>query len=297
MNIKAGTLETLSWKPGEAEESLRKIHAYVHLEADRAINWYFDKKRVKAHASRLLRFAAIALTALGGLYPVITQVWPALPGAQSDGLLVSLFLGLAAALIGFDRLAGFSTGWIRYVLTATQIRKALAEFDMDWVALMAQNSPQPKPAEIERAIRRAKDFHLAVETFVLEETKAWVTEFESNLAQLEKEAKAQFESLKARREKEARDQEEAARAGAIDLTVDNAGQADGRAFAVKLAGAAGDVIEESVDGSDKWTALAVAPGRYKLTVEAVAGGRRVETSELVEVAPNAVAKVSVALPL
>jgi hypothetical protein len=55
----------------------------------------------------------------------------------------SLFLGVAAALIGLDKTFGYSSGWARYVLTATNIRKSLEDFRLDWAELMAKAGNPP----------------------------------------------------------------------------------------------------------------------------------------------------------
>jgi hypothetical protein len=106
---------------------------------------------------------------LAGLLPIIANLSPAAfgspgqtPGAIS-GLWVSLAIGLAAGLFGLDRYFGFTTGWIRYILTGTAIHKALEEFRMDWALLSAKLSAPPTPDQIEALIRRAKQFRLAIE--------------------------------------------------------------------------------------------------------------------------------------
>jgi hypothetical protein len=203
ITISASPLAPLLWDSANAGESLKTLCSYVEQEARGASEWYFSRKKTKAAISRWLRFTAIVLTALAGLLPIITNLYPAAfarsgqaPGTSS-GLWFSLAIGLAAALLGLDRFFGFSTGWIRYILAGTAIHKALEEFRMDWALLSAKLSAPPTADQIEALILRAKQFRLAIEDCVLEETKAWAAEFQSNLARLEKEAKAQLEAPRA----------------------------------------------------------------------------------------------------
>jgi hypothetical protein len=65
----------------------------------------------------------------------------------SDGLWASLLLGVAAALFGLDKAFGYLSGWARYVLTATNIRRALEEFRMDWAELMVKAGTPPTAEE------------------------------------------------------------------------------------------------------------------------------------------------------
>jgi hypothetical protein len=83
--------------------------------------------------SRWLRFLAIALSTAAGILPIAISLLkgkdPALDHLES-GLLASLLLGAAAGLVGLDHFFGYSSGWVRYVLTATA-QGALEEFRMD----------------------------------------------------------------------------------------------------------------------------------------------------------------------
>ena len=67
--------------------------------------------------------------------------------------MASICVGSAAALIGLDKTFGFSSGWARYVLTVTSIRKALEEFRMDWISLSAKIDKTPTPDQIQALIQ------------------------------------------------------------------------------------------------------------------------------------------------
>src|SRR5207302_5189632 len=112
--------------------------------AAKSTQWYWKNKGSKAFWSQVIRFLVWALAAVGGLLPIIGGISStSLPNNTTtinlnNGLWASLLLGIAAALIGLDKGFGFSSGWARYVLTATNIRKALEEFRLDWTALRAK---------------------------------------------------------------------------------------------------------------------------------------------------------------
>src|SRR5262249_42882887 len=136
-----------------------------------------------------------------------------------NGLWASLLLGVAAALVGLDKAFGYSSGWARYVLTATKIRKALEEFRMDWVELMAKAGNPLRADTVTPLIERAKKFRVDVEALVLQETKDWVTEFQSSMAQMEKDVAAQLSTLKAQVDKTIQAREAASQPGAIQLSI------------------------------------------------------------------------------
>ena len=261
-NIKSDPLTSMPWKGTDPKSSLEALFKYVEAEADKSMTWYWRKKGVKAMLSRTIQFSAVVLTALGALIPVAINLLrgPLGLGGVDTGLWASLLVGLAAALIGVDRAFGYSSGWARYVLTATTIRKSLEEFRMDWTAISAKSGASPTADQLEAFIARARDFIVGVQAMVLQETKDWVTEFQNSIAQLDKEIAARLDALKSQIEKTAQTQAQAAQPGSIELTVPNADKTDGFDFDVLLEGFDGKLAEERVIGAKTWVRINVPPG-------------------------------------
>jgi len=57
---------------------------------------------------------------------------------------------------------------------------------MDWTALTAELGSPPQPERVLAMIRRAKVFRMAIEALVMKETQDWATEFQNNMAQMER---------------------------------------------------------------------------------------------------------------
>lgn len=289
----------LIWDSADVSGSLGKLRNYVESESTKAIEWYFNSKSSKSLWSRWLRFLAIALSTAAGILPIAISLlkgkYPAL-GRMESGLLVSLLLGTAAGVIGLDHFFGFSSGWVRYVLTATAIQGALEEFRMDWHLLNAHLSTPPTNDQVVAMIQRAKSFRTTIANMVLDETKAWAAEFQSNLAQLEKDVKATFDAQRAKAEGEIKIQNLAVRPGGIEVNVPNALTAGGRTFTVSLEGADPPIPEETVVGSTIWSKIAVPPGQYKVVVRSKRSGADVQGSRIVKVESGAVATTEIKLP-
>jgi len=206
-------------------------------------------------------------------------------------------VGLAAALLALDKAFGFSSGWARYVMAATNIRKSLEEFRMDWAVLIANACPSPTPEQVAALIQRAKEFRVAVEGMVLQETKDWVSEFQNNIAQLEKDVTAQLAALKAQSEKAAQARDAASQPGSIQLTVPNADKSDNATIQIKLDDAAGPVVDEAVTGSKTWVRLNLIAGQYRVTVSATVSGKPVASTAVVIVKTGEIAQPEVPLPI
>lgn len=291
---------SLKWITSEERRaSIAGLKEYAEREAADAIAWYWRNKAGKSRASKAVRWSAILLTGLAGLFPIAKNAWPGFfdsflgAGLASD-LLVSLFAGLAATLVALDRFGGFSTGWIRYVRTATELQRLLCEFRMDWAALESRlRSPDDQMA-VEALIARVKEFVGTVRSTVSQETQQWAAEFESSLAQMEKDAQTQ----RARLEEAETRRREQTRPGSISLTITNPDAAVADAFTVTLRGESGEVLRETTARSAHWSKLGVRPGHYVIRIEANGSGRALSAeTPAFEVVSGQIAAASLTLPL
>jgi hypothetical protein len=294
-DIQAAAADSLTWNASDTAASLQALVKYVEEQAQGSVAWYWKNKSSKSFFSQWIVFLAVVLTSGAAIVPIIGQISgkPAL----NNGLWASLLVGIAAALLALDRAFGFSSGWTRYVMTATNIRKALEEFRMDWAALVAKAGANPGPDQIAALLARAKEFRIAVEGLVLQETKDWVSEFQNNVAQLEKDVTAQLATMKAQNEKAAQARDAATRPGSIQLTVPNADRADNAVIRIKLEDASTAIADETATGSKTWVRLSLTPGHYRLTVSAAIGGRPTSTTTAVIVKPDEVTQPQIALPV
>lgn len=298
-----------SWDPQDVPGSLLKVLEDVEGAAKSATDWYWTEKGPKARASRFIQAASVILTVSAGLVPVAIELLSKYQNKAewwATGLWATILVGAAGGLLGLDRAFGFSSAWARYVLAATEITRRLAEFRMDWLTLSAvasQNMP-PSADQVAALLQKAKEFRLAVEAIVVQETKDWATEFQNNLAQLEKDVKAQLETLKAQVEKQQQERQAESEPGSIEATIPNADKARDFTLFVSLDGSEGALMkDEKVVNSKTWTRLSVKPGQYTLTIAAdtvatdTEASKRVSQSAVVGLKPGEVAKASVALPI
>ena len=114
-----------------------------------------------------------------------------------------------------------------------------------------------------------------MENLVKQETDAWVQEFQSNLAELEKVLKTEVETRKL---------------GSIKVTVTNAG--DFEKVSIRLNGSP---IKELV-GVTEGLIEAVPPRRYEVVAVGTWDNNEVKESQVIEVQPNAMVTVEMTLP-
>lgn len=289
---------TLPADPADLDGWLTEVFTYVDNEALNAIAWYFESARRKKRGSWITRYLAVLCGGLAGLVPILGALWPdayRLPlRPEQYALLTSLLLGVAALLVAFDRFGDFSSGWIRYIRTAFDIRAALQDFRLGWARYCSQLSRPVRSEDVPAALELATAFVLTVERFVGQETGEWAAEFQRNLTQMETDARARWEA----REREIEAQAGASPRGTLQLFVANAAAVDRRTFTVRVrpVDGPGPEISETISGSRTWARGGLSPMTHIVTVGATIAGQKAEESRAVQIRANQVAELTVSLP-
>jgi len=273
-NLYPSLFDDFEFDATDTISQLNFLRQHVEKKAFEAIHWYLTRKTSQAQWSRFLRASAILLTTLGGLLPILQGM----DNSMQYGQYGYISLALAAACIGLDKFFGFSSAWIRYMTTQMSLQRALAEFQMDWVLLWTEiQQQQPQIEEQKQLLQRIKEFHLQIVSETAQELQAWVSEFQSNLVQLEKAA--------------AKAQLEAQRPGMLELTIPNATRSD-------------DGLTILIDGlavarteGTKIQVGQITPGHHSIAIEGTVHGKPLETSAIVTISPGTVLKRTLELPI
>ena len=271
-----------AWDATNPNDSLQRAYQWAVHKADERIGWYKQKSKWKRWFSRLLRFGAVALAAAGVLCPLVaaTGLWPNAESGTNTlslGQLGYVFFALAAALHGFDRCFRLSKSWMRFIVTQLSLERLVIEFHYDWASLLAgqQGQPSSPQPDVPTTLQRIKDFSMAVEAAIKQETDAWVAEFQSSLAELEKMLKTEVQTRGP---------------GSLKVTVPNA--ADFDKVTVRLDGGQARELAGTTEG----LIAPVPPGRYEATALGLKNGQEYRASKVVEIRANAMATVEITLP-
>lgn len=272
----SNSTEFPNWDASKPDESLTLIHQWATKKTQDQIEWYESRRKSKRAGSQWLRTLSIFFAAIGALCPLFDAT-----NIVSDKILLGqwgyISIALAAAIVGYDRYFGLSTGWMRYVVTQLSIEKVLAEFQYDWIILIAQQQSQQTPQSALSLLQKLKDFSLQVDTLVKQETDAWVTEFQSNISELEKTLKAEVETRKP---------------GGIKIKVTNA--RDFESVVIRLNG---NHVKE-LRGVTEGVLDLIPPGRYEVTAVSISkkDNKEVKESKVIEVQPSLMASLELTLP-
>lgn len=185
-------ISQLPWDSEHLSESLEKLYQFTVAEAQRSEDWYWKNSQQKKKWAQFLRVFTIVATALGGIIPIIVQIFGTLDKSWLSPAWASVLIALGATALGLDRFFGFSSGWIRFVTTALNIKAWISEFQYDCeIDRVAWKGQAPDYKQAQAAIVKSAAFAQKISTAVQEETRSWVEEFQNALKALDQELKDQ----------------------------------------------------------------------------------------------------------
>lgn len=279
-DLKPLVFDELSWTDEGSKDSLKQLIASSRKNATDAIDWYLLAKKSKKYGALFVRAAAIVFTSLGGLMPVLAQIYDGEPAGtfKIEPAWIAVVIAIGLAFLGFDRFFGLSRGWARYITTGLKISSLLGEFNMSWPKrIVTWDDGKPNDTQLQEAIQACTSFVDSIGAIIAAETEEWVTDFQTSLRSLEAAAKAAKTAAEAHAAKQT--QEEAAKKpGALNVEVTNGDQfADGWTLAID------GKAQDSRTGKTA-SVGALDPGIHQVVVkDAAAGGtKRAETSVNVE---------------
>lgn len=306
----SNVLTRLTWEPGKLAEPLNTvINLTTNSIETECIDWYRMRRKRYRVMGQWLRGLAIVLVALAGILPqfveilnkralkeqfvalqnlaatntvalstnmplILTKPRTCVPDILMDPTWTAILLAIAATLVLFDKFFGSTSGWVRFALTTQQLENLLHEFRLAMEAeKLSWGNLEPNLAQAQVAMRKVQDFGQQVGSIVMEETKAWATEFAEVLKELDQ-----------RVQQAAKLQEK----GTIQLVVSNGDQC--------LNGWKVSIDDKPLgEKSGKEAAFDVMPDGHRIAVTGIAGEKRLAAERAVKVAPGEIQKVELTL--
>jgi len=198
-NLYSKTWTNLTWDGQQTLNSLEEVRKRVEYEAEKAIHWYYDKKRKKVWYSQWLRMLAVLLGSIGAGIPFIasTGLVKDATGVVTDVAILRMnqwgyvFILGAGTCVAIDKVFGFSTNWIRFVDAATKIETLVARFRLEWYKQLAVADSAGHSADsISKLFDTLLDFASSTREVIEKETGEWIAEFRSNLTKIAEDTKA-----------------------------------------------------------------------------------------------------------
>ncbi len=185
----------LNWSPTESSTSLESIYDFVNTECERAIGWYYDRKKIKKFLGYTFRIAAILTVAIAGVIPILGEIYEEDDIPYVSPAWATVSLATAALFVALDRLGGYTSGWVRYVRTAQKLTSLQGNFRLDWEEYRLSRDDNSIDSEAAKSsIKLCKEFLEAVNSEIQAETNVWAQEFQQALLEIDKQSKAKTTS-------------------------------------------------------------------------------------------------------
>jgi low affinity Fe/Cu permease len=298
-DIRAGQM--LAWdeyKDKPLDEALPSIYGKAKGDAETFPAWYWSSIRTKRLTSLVVRWLTFVLLIVGTLLPVLAGL-----GDNPAGKLWMTQIGVCALVLGGllqvgDRVFGWSSGWLRYITTATSMENLARTFELDWARYVLDKGGKLADTDTKPLFDIAIKLQEGLRKLQVDETEAWKSEFNTGAALLGDLIKSQRESSDkaAEAQRAAQKAQEAAeetankakQPGAIELKLVH------KAAPIEVKVTLDDGQEESFVGT-VWAKTGVSPGQHQVTVKTV-GGSPANASKVVDVKPSTTSAVELTVP-
>jgi len=180
--------DQLSWEEANRIDSFVNVFTYVDSACDRAISWYYRKKKSKRILGYILRLFSIISVAAAGIIPVLGEILDT--GRQDiefSPAWSTIALAAAGLLITIDKFGGYTSGWIRFVRAAQALTVVKSEYRLEWEKLQLKGGPS-EPDQTPLSL--CYDYLTRVNDIVNAETNEWAKEFQAALTTLDRKSEA-----------------------------------------------------------------------------------------------------------
>jgi hypothetical protein len=181
------------YKDKSPSEALDQIYRDAQTSSATKRNWYWTKIKVHRWWSRSARGWALALLVLGTALPLVAGLSdnPSHRLACTQGAII--ILAVAGLIQVADKTFGWSSGWTRYITTATAMGNATDVFDMAWSKHLISKTTPLDASDMQTLFALAEQLERDLIKLVSDETNGWITEFNAGINLLDAVIKTQRE--------------------------------------------------------------------------------------------------------
>jgi hypothetical protein len=175
-------------------EALQRIYDDAIAHSTRTRDWYWAGIRRKRVTSIWVRAISVAGVAVAAILQLAAALW-----TDPANRLMFTQAGLAALAVaglsqGADRVFGWSSGWLRYIMTATHMEAVTRQFELDWAAYLIDHAGVLVEADRAALFHLASSFEAEIAKLQIDETEKWVADFDTGRAALDDLIKSQREA-------------------------------------------------------------------------------------------------------
>jgi hypothetical protein len=271
----------------DQDQELQQLYSAVVAKTEEVIRWYDRHKNHHKRRAVILRGLAVTLAGLASVVPIAVSMFPSSWEPQRWVPVASILAALSAGCIGFDRLYGYSTSWMRYVTALLDLESQLEQLQFGWArrALESRLVGSSKSDNLSTSLNLLQTTLHAVNQALKTETLEWTTHFSGALQEFERSVVAQ-RAAAARLPARVVPTE-----GALKVQIAEFDTLDDHRCEIQLGTSA--AAEPHTGPTRAYPNL--TPGQHLLRVTAKRGGRPVSVEDIVTIKPGETSSVTVRL--
>ncbi|WP_158294571.1 SLATT domain-containing protein [Halomonas urmiana] len=278
------------------DDASKKIYESAIATSKKAREWYWVSKNAKKYASLIIRSASFSLLVLGVALPLFAGM--SVDAQESLYLTQSGVAALAVAglLQAADRIFGWSSGWLRYVATVTEMEAKTHKFILDWTGYTIKKDGPLNELDKCALYEMGRSFVDGILKLQNDETNKWISDFNSSVALLNdliksqrlssEKAQEELEIVLAEKKKIEEEAEKANLPGGLEVNIKHKDSP----MALKI-GIDDEQLSEFVGRS--WTKESIQPGQH--TVRVLIEQPKQEIRRLVKILPDEIATIDIHL--
>jgi hypothetical protein len=295
------TKKLLPWdeyKSKSPDQAAASIYARVESTSTTIIGWYWRSIKTKRWTSLGVRLMAFVLLIPGTALPILSAVLEKTDLRLALTQIAVALLAVAGLLQVADKVFGWSSGWMRYIATATSMENLTRTFELEWAKLLIQKISPLDESDIKALFDLAKGLEQNLLKLQAEETGKWVSDFSAGISLLDSLIKTQREET----EKKLEALQTAMTAQKDAIKAEEKGKQPGALEVSLIHKAEPKPLKISVDREEpatfigySWSKMNLAPGQHELLIQ-VCSEPPLDMEKIIEVSPGVVARVEIKVP-
>jgi hypothetical protein len=185
-----------SWEKADLDKNILILNNYALNYAKEKKKYYEKGSPIKRAWAKALRAIAIVSAALGGLLPVLSQLFTN-DKFRLEPAWATVAITIAVTSIGLDRFFGFSSAWMRFVSAQLKIDSKIEQFkfSLENERFLLQGA-ELTPDKTKSIIAIIGSFINEISQIVQDETNTWMTEFQNVIQKFNEEMNAKLDNSK-----------------------------------------------------------------------------------------------------
>jgi len=127
----------------------------------------------------VLRVLVIVFTSAAGLIPLLSQMITTNGHALIAPAWATVLLVASVTFLALDKFFGFSSSWMRFIVTEMKIRTLLQEFQLNWEIEKSAGASSSDDKSLAILLNMCKQFLADLNDIIKNEVEQWRKDFQS----------------------------------------------------------------------------------------------------------------------